>query len=530
MAANPIYVESEEELPELVERLRRYHGDDTMLVLPMRSRIGQSRFNFQLLRNYAARLGKRVTVVCDDPAVQKMAAESGFPVFGAVGPEGEGIPSEPEAPAPMRKWWQGKPKAATTHVRVAAPTRLITKTATELKPGRFLLYVTAITLILVGLFAAAVFVPSASVTLVAQAQPFIAKDVEIQAQPGKGPIHVRAVSISNSNSQGFKVTGTIDVPLAPSIGTVTYTNAFPVPKNCPGPTCSPGLVIPYGQRLMNTNGLEFAQTSGDTLVPWKSTADANVAAVIPGSAGNVGDHTITQIEDDHYGFELSVTNKLATGGGTDPSSTPQMTEADFDAGRAQLEQEIHQTIAQQLQAGVQQGEKLSETLIFGAPQYTTDHQPGDKVPSFEGTMTVTGEGDFYSDADVITAYKTYLAQHIPNNLQLLSESPIQVQYRLLSSAKGGFLVFVGSASAYVAPTLDERQIRLAIVGRPTAQARFYMEKLPIRSVAIKEEPLALPLMPFLDRRITLHYVVESNAPSASAAAQSSPSPSPSHTP
>src|SRR2546430_7552825 len=90
MATNPIYVETEEEIPELVERLRRYHGEDTMLVLPMRSRIGQSRFNFQLLRNYSARLGKRVTVVCDDPAVQRMASESGFPVFGAVGPEGEG--------------------------------------------------------------------------------------------------------------------------------------------------------------------------------------------------------------------------------------------------------------------------------------------------------------------------------------------------------------------------------------------------------------------------------------------------------
>ncbi|HKC19558.1 MAG TPA: hypothetical protein VKE27_07985, partial [Candidatus Dormibacteraeota bacterium] len=103
------------------------------------------------------------------------------------------------------------------------------------------------------------------------------------------------------------------------------------------------------------------------------------------------------------------------------------------------------------------------------------------------------------------------------------------QYRLLSSAKGGFLVFVGSASSYVAPTLDESQIRAAIVGRPTAQARFYLEKLPIRSVAIKEEPLALPLMPLLARRITLHYVVESNAPSASAASQGSPSPSPSPT-
>src|SRR2546427_827133 len=447
MATNPIYVETEEEIPELVERLRRYHGEDTMLVLPMRSRIGQSRFNFQLLRNYSARLGKRVTVVCDDPAVQKMASESGFAVFGAVGPQGEGIPSDGEAPAPVRRWWQRRAAAPTTHVGVGAPTRLLTKTATELKPGRFLLYVTAITLILVGVFAAAVFVPSASVTLVAQAQPFSEKDVEIQAQPGKPPIKVRPVVIAKSNSQGFKVTGSIDVPLAPSTGQVVYTNDL---KPTFG-TNSPGLVFRYGQRLLNTNGLEFAQTSGDTIVPWN--------------------------------------------------------------------------------AGRQAGERLAETIIFGPPQYTTDHQPQEKVPSFTGTMTVTGEGDFYSDADVIQAYKTYLAQRVPNDQQLLTESPIQVTYRLLSSAKGGFLVFVGNASAYVAPKLDEEKIRAQIVGRPVAQARFYLEKLPIRSVAIKEQPLALPLMPLLDRRIQLHYVVESNAPSAEAASAGTTTASPSpHSP
>src|ERR1700730_10115548 len=103
MATNPIYVETEEEIPEVVERLRQVRGEDTMLVLPLRSRVGQSRFNFQLLRNYAARLGKRVTVVCDDPAVQRMAAETGFAVFGAVGLDGEGIPSEPEGPPPVQR-------------------------------------------------------------------------------------------------------------------------------------------------------------------------------------------------------------------------------------------------------------------------------------------------------------------------------------------------------------------------------------------------------------------------------------------
>lgn len=537
MATNPIYVETEEEIPELVERLRRYHGEDTVLVLPMRSRIGQSRFNFQLLRNYSARFGKRVTVVCDDPAVQRMASESGFPVFGAIGPQGEGIPSEAEPPPPAKRWWQRKAAEPTTHIGIAAPKKLLTKTATELKPGRFLLYVTAATLLAVGVFAVAVFVPSASVTLVAQAEPFTAKDVEIQAQPGKPPIHVRPVTVTKSTSQGFKVTGSIDVPLAPAIGQVVYTNDFPVPR-CPGGSCgSPGIVMPYGQRLDNTNGLVFAQSSSDpryggVLVPWKGTATANVIAVTPGSTGNVGDHTITVIEDDHYGPSLTVNNPQATGGGTDPSSTPQMSEADFDAARAQLEQELHQSIAQDLQAGGQAGERLSETIIYGPPQFTTDHQPQDKVPSFTGTMTVSGEGDFYVDSDVISAYKNYLAQRVPNNMQLLTESPIQVTYRMISAAKGGVLVFAGTASAYVAPKLDQEQIISQIVGRPSAQARFYLERLPIRSVAIKEQPLALPIMPFLSRRIELHYVVQEGAPSAAGAQGSStpsasPSPSPS---
>jgi hypothetical protein len=508
MATNSIYVETEEEIPEVVERLRRFNGEDTMIVLPMRSRIGQSRFNFQLLRNYAARMGKRVTVVCDDPAVQKMASESGFPVFGAVGPMGEGIPSEAEPQTPARRWWQRSSTTATTHVGIAAPTKLLTRTATELKPGRFLLYITAATLLLVGLFGAAIFVPSADIKLVAQASPYTQKDVEIPAAPGKPPIKVRSVVVSKSNSQGFKVTGVIEVPLVPATGQVVYTNDIK-PGNF---TNSPGLLFKYGQRLMNTNGIVFAQTSGNTVVPWNGgQATVNVIAVIPGASGNVGDSTITQIVgccDPYDSTKVHVTNPLATGNGTDHSSTPQMTVSDFDAGRAQLEQELRQTIAQTLVGGTQAGEKLSETIIFGAPQYTTDHQPNEKVPSFTGTMTISGEGDFYNDADVQKAFQSNLAQRVPNDQQLLTESPIQVTYRILSATSGGNITFLGTASAFVAPRLDEEKIRAAIVGRPMAQARFYMERLPIRSVAIKEQPMALPLMPLLARRITLHYVIE----------------------
>lgn len=536
MATNPIYVETEEEIPELVERMRRTGEADTMLVLPMRSRIGQSRFNFQLLRNYAARMGKRVTVVCDDPAVQKMASETGFSVFGAVGPMGEGIASEPEMPPPPRRWWQRRVAAPSTHVGVAAPRKLITVSATELKPGRFLLYIAAATMLLVGLFGATLFVPSATITLVAQAQPYSQQGVEIQAQPGQPPIHVRVSVVTQSNSQGFKTTGVKATPAAVATGQVVYSNDCAQPRF----NNSPGLVIPRGQRFLNSNGILFAQQSANTLVAWKSTAQANIVAVTPGIGGNVGSDTITgsQAFVDNDGKPnnpyscLTVNNPQATGGGVDAASSPQMTVSDFDAGRATLEQELRQTIAQKLQASGQTGEKLSETIIFSAPQYNTDHQPNDLVPSFSGTMTLTGEGDFYNDSEVKKAFQQYLAQRVPTDQQLLEESPIQVDYRILTASRGGYITFLGNANAFVAPKLDEAQIRARIVGRPLTSAKLYLQSLPIRSVTIKEQPITLPLMPLLVNRITLHYVVESQGgstttqPGASPAPTASPNPSP----
>jgi hypothetical protein len=522
MATNPIYVETEEEIPEVVERIRRSGSEDTMLVLPMRSRIGQSRFNFQLLRNYSARMGKKVTVVCDDPAVQKMASESGFSVFGAIGPQGEGIPSEGEALPPVRKWWHGRQIAPPTHVAVAAPRKLLTKTATELKPGRFLLYITAATLLAVGIFATVVFVPSASITLVADAKQYAQKDVEISAQPGKAGIRVRVDTIARSNSQGFKVTGLIETQLAPATGQAVYRN---------GCNTKNSFTLYKGQRVYDpSNQVLFAQTSNDVTVGPGHEVWVNVIAVQPGVAGNVGSHTITQIQYPNSNYQiydcLTVDNPYATTGGSDLVSTPQMSTADFDAGRAQLEQQLHQAIAQELQTHAQAGEKLSEWINFSAPQYNTDHQPGDKVPTFTGTMTLSGEGNFYVDADVQKAYQGYLTQQVPNDQQLLTESPIQTQYRLLNATKGGNLTFVGSAFAYIAPKLDESKIRSQIVGRPLTQARFYLNKLPIKSVQIKEDPVALPIMPLLINRISLHYIVQSGAPSASAAGSATPSPSP----
>jgi len=51
-----------------------------------------------------------------------------------------------------------------------------------------------------------------------------------------------------------------------------------------------------------------------------------------------------------------------------------------------LHAELRQEIAQDLVNAGQPGEKLSETIVYEQPQFHTDHNPGDSVASFSGTM------------------------------------------------------------------------------------------------------------------------------------------------
>src|SRR4030081_2441683 len=88
MPASPIYLDVEEEISELIERLRQTSAQDVPVVIPSRSRIGESRFNFKLLKDYARQFGKRISIISPEPAVQHLAEENGFEAFAALGAYG----------------------------------------------------------------------------------------------------------------------------------------------------------------------------------------------------------------------------------------------------------------------------------------------------------------------------------------------------------------------------------------------------------------------------------------------------------
>jgi hypothetical protein len=504
MAANPIYIESEEEIPEVVERLRTYSADEVPIVLPMRSRLGQSRFNFQLLRQYAARFGKRITIISPEAAVQQMAEESGLRAFGAVDEVAADEASEPvtggraaTAAAAVAAAASRVDAGARVRVAMRAPDRLLTKLASETHPGRFLLYTGLAMILIVGFLFVAMFVPAATVTLVAQARPF-SQEADVTADPGKAPVRVRVATDPVSTSQGFKATGVKDTPAALATGAVVYSDKCPFGAS---------FKIKQGQRLTNSNGITFAQTSGDVTIAPGATATVNITAVNPGAAGNVGDHTITQINGNQFDC-LSVTNPQATGGGADEQKQPQISQADFDAARAQLEQQLRQQIQADLAKETQNGETLGQLINYEAPEVNTDHKVGETVGNFTMQMNLKGEGAFYFGEDVRKALAANLSKKVPSD-SVLTDNKVETDFQMTEQDPGGHLVFHGKAQSYIAPKIDYDQVRARLTGRPLSQARAYLLTLPIQSALIKEKPFALPLMPLMNSRIQIRYVVQS---------------------
>jgi hypothetical protein len=540
MAAEPIHVEPGDEVPAIIERIRRSSSDEVQLVLPAHARFGQSRFNFQLLKQYSTRLGKHVAIWSPEPAVQRMAEESGFggfrpdpadlyppgglavasasprraappggnnpfpggpPVPAAQPPNPYGAPAPARPGSAVRRGEIARPNvasqtAAYARIQIGAVGRRLPSNITQYPTARYVLYGGAILILLAGILAVLFYVPTARVTLVAQAQPFSTPADVTADSTAKSPVHVRVVSIANkSASATVPATGNKVLPGQPAAGQFTYTN-----------NCAFALQIVNGQRLKGANGVVYAQL-GDTTVNNGQQATVSIKAVTSGQNGNVPAGQITGIDANQFPC-LTGTNVGATSGGTDDQKQTVIQTSDIQGARATLEQSLRQQVINQLTGGAQKGETLVGQPQFTTDNFTTTHNVDDNVPSFTATLQLSAEGDYYVKDDVDRAFTEKLASKVPKGQQLTTNKVVDTY--TVTATPGGHLDFNGSANGYVAPQIDIEAIKTELAGKPATQAHDLLTRLPVQRSVISQSP-PLPVMPLSASRIYIDYGVEAQA-------------------
>ena len=514
MAVQPIYIDVEEEVPELIERLRLSSSREIPVVVPARSRLAQSRFNFQLLRDYARRLDKQIAIISADPAVKQMATENGFSTFSAVAEYSERdlIGSAVAvslgagmAGAAASGWASPRPAVVAPPVpaRDPGPPRLQVRpqtTSSERRGGggRFVAIAITVLALLLALIGAAVYIPSAKVTLIAQAKDF-SQTTDIQAAPGSAPVRVRLVSQNKQASRSFQSTGTKVIPAATAQGGVVYKNDCPLGAS---------FLIRNGQRLATGSGITFAQL-GDVRVESGSATPSNVIAVNTGPTANVPAGTISVIAGNGYAC-LSVNNPAATAGGTDEQKLTFVSQGDLDAAKAQLDGELRGQVQDDLTKLAQPGEKLADSIDWKV-DFFADHKAADGVATFTGTATETGSGAIYNGEDVKKALVAYLQKTVPKD-QALTDNQVATDFHVVSGSADGHMAFHGSAKGFIAPKIDFAKVRARLAGQNTLAARSYLSTLPVQSpVDLSQQPFQLPIMPVLASRIDIKYEVQAGA-------------------
>ncbi|HLB75815.1 MAG TPA: hypothetical protein VJO72_02160, partial [Candidatus Dormibacteraeota bacterium] len=83
--AKLVYVEPDEEVTDVVDRLRELQGEQAVtLVLPDGARALHSPMSFRLVKKYAQAYRLQVSVVSSETRLQALSLESGFPTFASV--------------------------------------------------------------------------------------------------------------------------------------------------------------------------------------------------------------------------------------------------------------------------------------------------------------------------------------------------------------------------------------------------------------------------------------------------------------
>lgn len=79
-----IYVELDEEITSIYDRVKKLQIEDMYLVVPERSVILQSVVNLKILRRKLTELGKKVFIITTDPIGTKLAFQAGIKVFDKI--------------------------------------------------------------------------------------------------------------------------------------------------------------------------------------------------------------------------------------------------------------------------------------------------------------------------------------------------------------------------------------------------------------------------------------------------------------
>ncbi len=549
-----VYLDIDDEITSAVARIRSLKAERIALTLPHGSRLATSRINFRLLAREAANRKKILEIVTGDASARALAASAGLPTHVSVaafeaGPQAavDGIAAATEAaggirsgsrPAIRRADEGPEPRAddsqtvtISTETRLSGP-RIATpvpqvgrRPANPIRGRRFAVVLGLVALLTAAAVAGFQLLPSATILLVPTSDTVGPLNLSVTAQSGitePDPagllVPATTVSFDVEVSQTFPATG-VKVDETSAVGEVTFSSLNTGGSN----------PIPEGSIVKTESGIEFRTTGPVTLpsaqigiidgkfVVIPSTRKVGVAAVTPGTAGNVAAGKIVVVPEKENPKRTLVSNEAPTIGGTHTES-PVVQQTDIDAAQAALDTALAARFADQVAEAtdVPPGTTLfPETRSLGPSTPSVDPATllGLLQPSFDLGLVAQGTALGVDPGPISTLAEARIRAAVDPGF-VLDEGSIEPVFGA-PIVIGTSITFPVTVKASETRRIDATSLRDQIRGLGLPQARTVLGAFG--QVTISVWPDWVTTIPSSDSRVSL-TIEDSARPSPGASA------------
>lgn len=491
MEREPIYLEKDDEITSVVDKLKNARGNTLDIVIPKEAMMLQSVINLKLLKKQADALGKEVTIVTQDKVGTKLAEQIGIPV---VAKEGE-MPKEvtmsaKEPQKPTEEDIEFKPNEKAEEViaetpEKVAPENLNTESVQKPKAsgGFFRKHwkgslIGAGFLVLAIIAFAYIYIPLANVTITLAAEK---KPVDIAFSADKNAtgvdtagsvIPARELSEELEKTETYQATGEKDVG-EKATGSVTIYNNFSTTAKS----------LTAGDKLNAPGGLSYVLKSNVTVPGYTDPGGGKVAGKLEGVnvvASAVGEKynlasgtkfTIPKIASSDFYAENGA---AFTGGST--KIVKFVTKDDL----AKAEKDLLGKIETELKAKMLEGLTGDEKLLEGALEVkkisaSSDVAVDKEATEFKLTAKSGGKALIIKEADLLNLAENSLKQEIGDTKEIMEKDAL-VSKTLVTAAdfKTGKFEATLAGEAYIATKLVAADLAANIAGDSIDSAKKYL--------------------------------------------------------
>lgn len=555
-----IYIDIDDEITTIIDKLSASKAKVVALVLPKRATVLQSIVNMKLLKRASDESKKSVVLITTEAGLLPLAGASGMYVASSLNSKPE-IPTPPDSDESEEMIDEDEPETDSKAAEITAATAgavavgalagLPPKPKDEMETlqleddseseaddddsdtasdigtpvaaakkdkklhvpnfERFRLWLIiaacAFVLLIVGAVFANKILPKATITIKTNAQNYntnvimnlatTATTVDLQT----GTIPAKAVTQQKTYTQQVTSTGQKNNGVK-ATGTVTMTA-----KKCSGNPFIPPSDVPAGWGI-STAGLTYITqtaasfhgtgTDGSGCYTYASNSSVNIIAQTGGAKYNIGTSNFSV-----NGRSDAAASGSASGGTDDIQQV--VSQADIDNAKSKIstnDQAVKQTLTTQLtQAGYY---PIGATFQAGTPTVTTSANVGDAATSVTVTEVIVYTMFGAHEADMKVLIANSLKSQIDIKQQSILDYGIAGATYSLQSSTDKTAQVTSQNVVTVGPKLNEEQIKTESAGKKSGQAIQQISETPgVTSVSVKLSPFWVSSIPTNTSKITV---------------------------